>query len=336
MLNSLNRQLPIFLSSLALLSLTVASSFNVQAQTAATATAYPAKPIKLIAPVAAGGGLDNIARTLAEKLSRAIGQQVVVENIGGGGGSIASQAVAKAPADGYTLMVAYVGTHGTNPAVRRLPYDAIKDFTPISMIGATPNVLVINPDLPIKNFKEFVDYAKKNPAKLSYGSAGPGTLTHLGMEQIKLASGIFMVHIPYRGVGPAYTDLLAGQTQAMFPTLFAALPYLNTNRVRGLAVTGSKRSSAAPNIPTFKELGLNGFDGQQWYGIVGPANLPPAITAKLNTEINKVLALPDFSEKMTSEAMTLMPMTPQQFGTYIKEDIARWAKVAKDRNIEIE
>lgn len=336
MLKSLNRQLPIFLSSLTLLSLTFASSFNAQAQTPATTTAYPTKPIKLIAPVAAGGGLDNIARTLAEKLSRAIGQQVVVENIGGGGGSIASQAVAKAPADGYTLMVAYVGTHGTNPAVRRLPYDAIKDFTPISMIGATPNVLVINPDLPIKNFKEFVDYAKKNPAKLSYGSAGPGTLTHLGMEQIKLASGIFMVHIPYRGVGPAYTDLLAGQTQAMFPTLFAALPYINTNRVRGLAVTGSKRSAAAPNIPTFKELGLNGFDGQQWYGIVGPANLPPTITAKLNTEINKVLALPDFSEKMTSEAMTLMPMTPQQFGTYIKEDIARWAKVAKERNIEIE
>ncbi len=336
MLKSLNRQLPIFLSSLVLLSLTFASSLNAQAQTPATATPYPTKPIKLIAPVAAGGGLDNIARTLAERLSRLLGQQVVVENIGGGGGSIASQAVAKAPADGYTLMVAYVGTHGTNPAVRRLPYDAIKDFTPISMIGATPNVLVINPDLPIKNFKEFVDYAKKNPAKLSYGSAGAGTLTHLGMEQIKLASGIFMVHIPYRGVGPAYTDLLAGQTQAMFPTLFAALPYINTNRVRGLAVTGAKRSPAAPNIPTFKELGLNGFDGQQWYGIVGPANLPPAITAKLNTEINKVLALPDFSEKMTSEAMTLMPMTPQQFGTYIKEDIARWVKVAKDRNIEIE
>ncbi len=335
MFNTSNRQLPIFLSSVTLAALTLITSLSAQAQ-APAATSYPTKPIKLIAPVAAGGGLDNIARTLAEKLSRSIGQQVVVENVGGGGGSIASQAVAKAPADGYTLMVAYVGTHGTNPAVRRLPYDAIKDFTPIGMIGATPNVLVINPDLPIKNFKEFVDYAKKNPAKLSYGSAGPGTLTHLGMEQIKLASNIFMVHIPYRGVGPAYTDLLAGQTQAMFPTLFAALPYINTNRVRGLAVTGSKRSAAAPNIPTFKELGLNGFDGQQWYGIVGPANLPPAITAKLNAELNKVLALPDFSEKMTSEAMTLMPMTPQQFGNYIKEDIARWAKVAKDRNIEIE
>jgi tripartite-type tricarboxylate transporter receptor subunit TctC len=256
--------------------------------------------------------------------------------MGGGGGAIASQATAKAPADGYTLMIAYVGTHGTNPAVRKLPYDAIKDFTPIGMIGATPNVLIINPELPINNFKEFVDYAKKNPAKLSYGSAGPGTLTHLGMEQLKLAAGIFMVHVPYRGVGPAYTDLLAGQTQAMFPTLFAALPYINTNRVRGLALTGAKRSPAAPSIPTFKELGYNGFDGQQWYGLVGPANLPPAIVTKLNVELNKVLALPDFSEKMTSEAMTLMPMTPPQFTNYIKEDIARWAKVAKDRHIEID
>ena len=335
MFNTSNRQLPIFLSSLTLAALTVFTSFDTQAQ-APAATPYPVKPIKLIAPVAAGGGLDNIARAVAEKLSRSIGQTVIVENMGGGGGSIASQSVAKAPADGYTLMIAYVGTHGTNPAVRKLPYDAIKDFTPIGMIGATPNVLVINPELPIKNFKEFIDFAKKNPAKLSYGSAGPGTLTHLGMEQLKLAAGIFMVHVPYRGVGPAYTDLLAGQTQAMFPTLFAALPYINTNRVRGLAVTGSKRSSAAPNIPTFKELGFNGFDGQQWYGVVGPANLPPAITTKLNAELNKVLALPEFSEKMTSEAMTLMPMTSQQFGNYIKEDIARWAKVAKDRNIEIE
>jgi len=333
MSKSSNRPKPIFLSSL-IAFLAVLISLSAQAQS--TVPAYPVKPIKLIAPVAAGGGLDNIARAVAEKLSRSLGQTVVVENMGGGGGAIASQATAKAPADGYTLMIAYVGTHGTNPAVRKLPYDAIKDFTPIGMIGATPNVLIINPELPINNFKEFVDYAKKNPAKLSYGSAGPGTLTHLGMEQLKLAAGIFMVHVPYRGVGPAYTDLLAGQTQAMFPTLFAALPYINTNRVRGLALTGAKRSPAAPSIPTFKELGYNGFDGQQWYGLVGPANLPPAIVTKLNVELNKVLALPDFSEKMTSEAITLMPMTPPQFTNYIKEDIARWAKVAKDRHIEID
>jgi tripartite-type tricarboxylate transporter receptor subunit TctC len=325
--------MPIFLSSL-IATFGLAISISAHAQN--TTSVYPVKPIKLIAPVAAGGGLDNIARAVAEKLSRSLSQTVVVENMGGGGGTIASQAIAKAPADGYTLMIAYVGTHGTNPAVRKLPYDAIKDFTPIGMIGATPNVLIINPELPIKNFKEFVEYAKKNPAKLSYGSAGPGTLTHLGMEQLKLAAGIFMVHVPYRGVGPAYTDLLAGQTQAMLPTLFAALPYINTNRVRGLAITGAKRSSAAPTIPTFKELGYSGFDGQQWYGLVGPANLPPAIVSKLNAELNQVLALPDFSEKMTSEAMTLMPMTPTQFTSYIKDDIARWAKVAKDRHIEID
>jgi tripartite-type tricarboxylate transporter receptor subunit TctC len=156
------------------------------------------------------------------------------------------------------------------------------------------------------------------------------------MEQLKLAAGIFMVHVPYRGIGPAYTDLLAGQTQAMLPTLYAAIPYLKSNRVRALAVTGQKRSSAEPNIPTFKELGFNGFDGQQWYGVVGPANMPEPIVAKLNTELNKVLASPEFNQEMTSEAMTLMPMTPTQFTNYIKEDIARWAKVAKERHIEIE
>ena len=333
MSNILRRQMPIFLSALIFSFISLITSLNAAAQSNSN---YPSKPIKLIAPVAAGGGLDNLARKVAERLSKNLGQSIVVENIGGGGGTIAAQTIAKASPDGYTLMIAYVGTHGTNPAVRKLPYDAIKDFTAIGMIGATPNTLIINPDLPVKNLKEFVEYAKKNPAKISYGSAGPGTLTHLGIEQFKLASNIFMVHIPYRGIGPAFTDLLAGQTQVMLPTLYAAMPYLKSNRVRALAVTGQKRSAADPSIPTFKELGYNGFDGQQWYGLVGPANLPPAIVAKLNTELNQVLALPDFSEKMTSEAMTLMPMTPSQFGNYIKDDIARWAKVAKDRNIEID
>jgi len=327
-----NRQAPIFLSYFIAASLGLLTGLT-HAQSPSN---YPSKPIKLIAPVAAGGGLDNLARKVADRLSKNLGQTIIVENMGGGGGAIASQVTAKSAPDGYTLMIAYVGTHGTNPAVRKLPYDAIKDFTPIGMIGATPNVLIINPDLPIKNLKEFIDYAKKNPAKLSYGSAGPGTLTHLGMEQLKLAASIFMVHVPYRGIGPAYTDLLAGQTQAMLPTLYAAIPYLKSNRVRALAVTGQKRSSAEPNIPTFKELGFNGFDGQQWYGVVGPAHMPEPIATKLNIELNKVLASPEFNQEMTSEAMTLMPMSPTQFANYIKEDIARWAKVAKERHIEIE
>jgi tripartite-type tricarboxylate transporter receptor subunit TctC len=317
-------------------SILLAASLGLMATPMASAQSYPNKPIKLIAPVAAGGGLDNLARKVADRLSKNLGQTIIIENMGGGGGTIASQYVAKAAPDGYTLLVSYVATHGTNPAVRKLPYDAIKDFTAIGMIGATPNVLVINPDVPAKNLKEFVAYAKKNPAKLSYGSAGPGSLTHLGVEQFKLGADIFMVHIPYRGIAPAFTDLLAGQTQAMLPSLFAAVPYLKSNRVRALAVTGLKRSPAEPSIPTFKELGYNGFDGQQWYGITGPANMPDAIVRKLNAELNKVLASPEFAEQMASEAMTLMPMSPEQFTTYVKEDIARWTKVAKDRKIELE
>lgn len=317
-------------------SILLASSLGLMFAPVASAQNYPNKPIKLIAPVAAGGGLDNLARKVADRLSKNLGQTIIIENMGGGGGTIASQYVAKAAPDGYTLLASYVATHGTNPAVRKLPYDAIKDFTAIGMIGATPNVLVINPDVPAKNLKEFVEYAKKNPSKLSYGSAGPGSLTHLGVEQFKLGADIFMVHIPYRGIAPAFTDLLAGQTQAMLPSLFAAVPYLKSNRVRALAVTGQKRSPAEPNIPTFKELGYNGFDGQQWYGLTGPANMPDAIVRKLNAELNKVLASPEFAEQMASEAMTLMPMSPEQFTAYVKEDIARWTKVAKDRKIELE
>ncbi|MBT8550277.1 tripartite tricarboxylate transporter substrate binding protein [Polynucleobacter paneuropaeus] len=326
-----NRLLPIFLSSLALTSSSLFFSPVAHSQ-----SAYPTKPIRLIAPVSAGGGLDNIARAVAERLSKNLGQSVIVDNLSGGGGAIAAITTAKANPDGYTLMIAYVGTHGTNPAVRKLNYDAIKDFSPIGMIGATPNVLIINPQVPAKTLSEFIAYAKKNPSKLSYGSSGPGTLTHLSMEEFKMSTGIFMVHVPYRGIAPAFTDLIGGQTDAMFPGLFAALPYIKTDRVRPLAVSGLKRSPADPSIPTFKELGYPGFEGQQWYGITGPANMPPAIIAKLNAELNKALASPEFADKMSAEAMTLMPMSPQQFGSYIKDDIARWSKVAKDRHIEIE
>jgi len=297
---------------------------------------YPNKTIRIIAPVAAGGGLDIIARSVAERLSKQTGQNFIVENLTGGGGIIASQTTAKASPDGYTLMIGYVGTHGTNPAVRKLPYDAIKDFTPIGMIGATPNVLVINNDLPAKTVQEFLVFAKKNPSKISYGSAGQGTLTHLAMEQFKMVGDFYSVHIPYRGIAPAFTDLIGGQTQAMFPALFASLPYIKSNRVRALAVTGLNRNPLIPNVPTFKELGLSGFEGQQWYGIVGPAKIPESIVSKLNSELNKVITTPDFIEKFRSEALTSMPMTPNQFGNYITEDIARWAKVAKEKKIEID
>ena len=234
-------------------------------------SSYPNKPIRIIAPVAPGGGVDLVARTMAERLGKVLGASIIVENMAGGGGAIAAVATARAAPDGYTLMLGYVGTHGTNPAVRKLPYDALKDFTAIGMVGGTPNVLVINSEQSMKDLREFIDYARRNPSRLSYGSSGPGTLTHLAMEQFKLATGIFMVHVPYRGIGPAITDLIGGQTQAMFPGLAAALPHIKGGRLRPLAVTGLQRHRLIAQVPTLQEAGLDGFDGVQWYGIVGPA-----------------------------------------------------------------
>jgi tripartite-type tricarboxylate transporter receptor subunit TctC len=296
---------------------------------------YPNKPIRIIAPVQPGGGVDLVARTIADRLGRALGQSIIVENQSGGGGIVGSLATARAAPDGYTLMVGYVGTHGTNPAVRKLPYDAIKDFTPIAMVGGTPNVLVVPPSVPVNTLREFIQYAKANPGKLSYGSAGPGTLTHLAMEQLKVAADLDVVHVPYRGIGPAITDILGGQTQALLPGLAAALPHIKAGKMKPLAVTGLRRHRLLPEVPTFEELGYKGFDGVQWYGIVGPANLPPAIVKLLNDEINKLLDNPELRERLSGEALEPMPMSSEQFGAYIRDDIAKWSRLAKERNISI-
>ncbi len=297
---------------------------------------YPNKTVTILAPVSAGGGLDLVARTVADRLTKSLGQSFIVDNQSGGGGAIASQKAARAVPDGYTLMLAYVGTHGTNPAVRKLPYDAIKDFSPIAMVGGTPNVLAIYSGLPIKNLKEFIQYAKDNPSKMNYGSAGLGTLTHLSMEQLKQQASFESTHVPYRGIAPAFTDILGGQTISMMPGLAAALPHIKSGKVRPIAVTGLKRHALIPDVPTFKELGFDGFEGVQWYGVAGPANLPPAIITLLNTEINNAIQSPEMKESLSSEAIQPMPMSPDQFGQYIKDDIARWSKIAKARNIQLD
>ena len=299
-------------------------------------TAYPSKPIRYIVPVSAGGGSDMVGRTVCERLGRVLGQTIVVDNIGGGGGVIASQTTARAPADGYTLMQGYVATHGTAPATRKLPYDAIKDFTPIGMIGSTPNVLCVPTALPVQDIKSFLEYVRQNPGKVSYGSSGAGSLTHLTAELFKLQTGAFMVHIPYRGIAPATTDLISGQTQAMFPGLAAALPHIRGGRIRALAVTGKHRHSQLKDVPTLEEAGLKGFDAQQWYGIVGPANMPVPIVKQINEALGKVLAQPDFKEKLSAEAVDLFPMTPEAFGAYMKADIARWTALAKERGIMLD
>ncbi len=300
------------------------------------AAEYPTKLVKIIAPVAPGGGVDLIARTVADSLTKSLGQSFIVDNQSGGGGIIASQTVARAAPDGYTLMLSYVGTHGTNPAVRKLPYDANKDFTHIAMVGGTPNVLTVYAGLPIKNLKEFFAYATAHPDTMSYGSAGPGTLTHLAMEQLKLQGNFPSTHVPYRGIGPAFIDTLGGQTLSMFPGLAAALPHMKSGKLRAIAVTGTKRHPLIPDVPTFKESGFDGFDGVQWYGISGPTKLPLAIRDKLNQEINKAIQNPELKERLFAEAITPMPMSSDQFTQYIKDDIERWSKVAKDRKISLE
>lgn len=293
--------------------------------------AYPARSIKYIVPVAPGGGSDLIGRALADPMGKALGQTMVVENIGGG--VIACQTTARATPDGYTLMQGYVATHGTSPATRKLPYDPLKDFTLIGMIGSTPNVLVVNNDTPVNSVKELVAYLKKNPARLSYGSAGAGSLTHLTAELFKLQTDTFMLHIPYRGIAPATTDLLGGQTHVMFPGLTAALSYIKGGRLRALAVTGPRRHAALPDVPTMEEEGLKGFDAQQWYGVVGPAAMPAPIVKQLNDAMATVLNQADFRQKLSAEAVDLTPIAPAAMAEFMRRDLQRWTELATKRNI---
>ena len=304
--------------------------------TSALAQNYPAKPIRYIVPVAAGGGSDMVGRVVTERWGRALGQAFVVDNLSGGGGVVACQATQRAAPDGYTLMQAYVATHGTTPATRRVSYDAVRDFSPVGMIGATPNVLVVNASVPARTVKEFIDYVKRNPGRLNYGSAGPGSLTHLTMELFKQETGLFITHIPYRGIAPATNDLIAGQTQALFPGLAAALPHLRSGRVRALAVTGKQRSPLLKDVPTLDEVGLKGFDAMQWYGVAGPAGMPQPIVRQLNEALSTVLKAPDFSEKLSAEAVSPLPMTPEEFGAHIRSEISRWSALAKARNIQLD
>jgi len=302
-----------------------------------TAQAYPSKPVKIIVPAQPGGGLDLVGRTIGDQLSRALDQSFVVENVGGAGGTLAAMATARAAPDGYTLMVGYVGTHGTNPAVRKLQYDAIRDFTPVAMVGGTPNLLVVAPSVPANDLKSFVDYARQNPTKVNWGTGGVGLLNHLALEQFRGAANLEVTaYVHYKGMGPAIADMLGGQIQVLMPGLAAALPHIRNGRIRPLAVTGLKRHPLLPDVPTFEELGYKGFDGVQWYGIVGPARLPAEITQRLNAEINKAITSPALQSRLAGEALTAMPMSPGEFGKFIEADIARWSALAKERNIHLD
>jgi tripartite-type tricarboxylate transporter receptor subunit TctC len=302
----------------------------------AGAQAYPVKPVRIVVPAQPGGGLDLIGRTVADQLGRAMGQSFIVENVSGGGGAIASQAVARAAPDGYTLMVGYVGTHGTNPAVRKVPYDAVKDFTAIAMVGGTPNVLVVHPSVPVADLKGLVEFARNNAGKTNYASGGIGTLNHLAMEQFRSAAAFDTITVHYRGIGPAINDLRAGQIQMMLPGLAAALPHIRSRAMRPIAITGLQRHALLPEVPTFEESGYKGFDAVQWYGIVGPARLPAEVTQRLNAEINRALASRSLQERLSAEAIEPMPMTPGQFGAFIRAEIARWGALARELRFSLD
>jgi tripartite-type tricarboxylate transporter receptor subunit TctC len=292
--------------------------------------------VKIYVPAQPGGGLDLIGRTIGDLLGRSLGQTFVIENNAGAGGLLATQATARAAPDGYTLMVAYVGTHGTNPAVRKVPYDAINDFTPIAMVGGTVNILVVQPSLPANDMKSLVAYLKANSGKLTYATGGIGLLNHLAVEQFRGAVGFEAQAAHYRGIGPAIIDFLGGQTVLMMPGLAAALPHIRAGKMKPIAITGHQRHPLAPDVPTFEELGFKGFDGLQWYGIAGPAHLPPEVTRKLNAEINKAIVTPAVRERLSADAIDPMPMSPEQFGEFIKADIARWSALAREQHISLD
>lgn len=295
------------------------------------------KPIRLIVPAQPGGGLDLIARLLADKLSRSMGVPWIADNIGGGGGTIASVTTARSAPDGQTLMLVNISTHGTNPAIRSLPYNALNDFSHIAMIGGSPNVLVAGPTLSnVSSFESLLVELKKLGKPVTYGSAGPGTSSHLLMEELGVATGLQFIHVPYRGIGPALVDVIAGRTDLAFPGLIAALQFIKSNRLKPFAVTAPSRVTQFPNLQTFTEIGMPEFSSLQWYGVSGPAKIPAVIVDTLNIQVNRVLQDPQVIAKLESECFTITPMTPKQFTTFVSRDIAKWTKLVKDRNIQIE
>ena len=303
---------------------------------AGTQAQWPNKPLRLIVPFAPGGSNDNIARVLAAKLGARLGQPVIVDNKGGGGGTIGTDFVAKSPADGYTLLFVS-GSIATNAASgKKLPYDPLKDLEPIGGIAASPFVVVVANDVKATTLKEFIDLARAKPKSISYGTAGIGGINHLGTELFASAARVQLTHVPYKGIGPAFIDLMGGSLQMVLPTLASVTPHIRAGKMRGLAVTSVQRSPLMPEIPTANEAGLPGFKLEVWFGLLGPAHMPAGVVKRLNEGLNAVLALPEVKEVLAREGATPQPSAPEEFENVIKSDIARWTRLIKDTGIQIE
>ena len=303
---------------------------------AAAADDYPNRPIRFVVPLPAGGGNDLLARIIAPKLAERLGQSVVVDNRSGAGGTIGSDLVAKAPPDGYTILMGYIGSHGTNPAVSRLPYDALRDFTPITLIAQSQNVVVAHPSLGVDTIRELIALARAKPGQLDFATAGTGTATHLAGELLKLMAKIDMVAIPYKGAAPAIADTASGQVKLMFPSLLTASPFIKAGQLRALAVTGAARSPLLPEVPTVVEAGLPGFEVVQWYGVLAPAGLPPDILNRLHRETVAVMGLPEVAAAVVQQGAEVVTSTPAQFGAYMASEIAKWTKLVKETGLKLE
>jgi tripartite-type tricarboxylate transporter receptor subunit TctC len=303
---------------------------------AALAQPYPGKPVRLVVPFPAGGPADGIARIVGEKLSAMWGETVLIDNRGGAAGNIGAEAVAKSAPNGYTLLI-NASSHVINASIyTKLPYDPIKDFTPITEVASYMLVLVVHPSLPVRSVKEFVALAKSKPGQIIVANTGPGTPTHLTAELFKIAAGIDFVNVPYKGAAPANIDLLGGQVLAMFNNPVNALPQVTAGKLRALAVTGAKRLAVAPELPTIAESGYPGFEAGTWYGILGPANVPKDIVTKLHDDIVRVLHMPDVQTKLSAQGWDSIGNSPAEFAAIMTSDLAKWAKVVKAAGIRPE
>lgn len=301
------------------------------------AETYPSKPIRLIVPFPASGATDLLARAIAQKVGANLGQQIVVDNRPGAGGAIGSDMAAKAPADGYTLLIATTSTHSIGPFINmHLPYNTETDFTPIGQVATATNVLVVPNSLPVKNVKELIDYAKKHPGELNYASSGNGTVVHLTAEAFKAQAGVFITHIPYRGTALAVPDLISNKVQVLFDSIVSGMPHVKDGKLKGLAVTSLKRSPLAPDLPTVSESGLPGFESETWFGIYGPKGLPADFVNRLNTEFNKAIQSQDVKDRLAKLGAEPVGGTPAQFAAMVKKDSARWGKLIKDRKIQVD
>ena len=300
--------------------------------TAATAADYPSRPIRLVVPLAPAGGMDTIARGIAIKLTEYLGQSVVIDNRSGGGGVIGVELVAHSAADGHTLLM-MSSTAAIYPLMYKAPYDLMRDFTAVTQVTVQPYVIVINPAVPVKSVAELIAYSKANPGKLNFASSGNGSLIHLMTELFKSMTGAQMVHVPYRGVGAAYPDLLGGHIQLVFASSISAMPLIQAQRLRALAVTGAKRAKALPELPTVIEAGVPGFVVNQWYGVLAAAGTPKAIVERLNREINKTLQVPEVLARFAADGAEAAGGSPQQLAAHIKAESEKWARVIKQAGI---